>query len=165
MVKTVKYITLTLFLLFSMNSYAEGKLPASFEVPSVFSSKSLTQKDLASRVTVIEFWASWCTSCGETMVRVTDMLKATGTNANFIAVSVDEHADLVSGYFSKQSKKVQKLKNIVFVDSQLKLVEPLMLSVVPSILVVSSDGQVIYRLEGKPSNKQIVDLVQFVKSH
>jgi thioredoxin 1 len=90
-------ITRRMLLAASGATLALAPLPLRAEMPKLFYTPGLAEKDMADgRVILLDFWASWCSTC-RAQVRVLDELRAENPAYDeairFITVDWDDYGD------------------------------------------------------------------------
>ena len=108
-------------------------------------------------VLLLQFWASWCHSCGSLMWDMDD-IASRHENVRYIAVSLDDDADAARAYIRKH-KLYSKYSDRYFVDAGKTLASSLDIETVPSILVVSVAGDVSLRKSGHLNSSDLRDIV------
>ena len=109
---------------------------------------ALTREHLAGRPAIVQFWASWCTSCESVTREVEAALDAAPVSVRYVAVSLDETKDaaraaVVAGRF----RGLPHVPEVAF-DADRKLAGALGETAVPTVLVVGADGTILARLKG-----------------
>jgi thiol-disulfide isomerase/thioredoxin len=113
-----------------------------------------------SDVTVIQFWASWCTGCSVVMAQMTDLL-ANQPHIGYVTVSLDEKADTAMKYFANKPGMTKDTISKSYLDasgqtfSELNGVDSL-----PYLLIVSKDGTVLKRVKGHPTKADLALLTR-----
>jgi len=105
------------------------------------SQKSVKLSDIQGKVTLINFWATWCESCLVEMPSIQklyDRYKDTGLQV--IAVSLDEPSTVEEVI---PLIKQLKLSFPVFIDPEQTVSELLSISAIPITLVVDSDRRIV----------------------
>lgn len=104
--------------------------------------------DKRGKPTVINFWATWCPYCVEEMPVFEEMYKEYGQKVNFMMI------DSVDGY--QETRKMGEefiAKNgytfPVYYDTQMSAARAFGVSGLPITYFASSDGQILYYINGK----------------
>lgn len=108
-----------------------------------------------SDVTVIQFWASWCTGCGVVMTQMTDIL-ATHPQTGYVTISLDETADIAMKFFANKPATTKDVIKRSFLDaSGQSFAELNGIDSLPYLLIVNKDGKIIKRVKGHPTKADL----------
>ncbi len=90
---------------------------------------------------VINFWTTWCVPCRSEMTALKKLYEKYTPQVNFIAVSIDDHKTVsrVRSY-----AKSRKFPFIVITDPDKELAARFQASIVPTTVIVGSDGEILY---------------------
>lgn len=111
-----------------------------------------TNKNIQNRVTVIEFWATWCGACVTSHARLSEFAKANHSIA-VLAVS-NEKKEIIQKYISKVKPNFTTLR-----DSNGKFTSHFRVSAIPMTIVVDKKGIVQFATLG--SGTALEDALQF----
>lgn len=126
----------------------------SFEMKSLTSGKTLKQTDLAGKVVLMQFWASWCTTCSKGLSQMRDVAK-TLDGVMFLPVSVDEDMKSAQEYFNHLPVTFKPIKEASFLDTEAALATKIGVEGPPSTVLVDKKGKVILLIKGHPSDAQV----------
>lgn len=112
--------------------------------------------------TLLQFWASWCHSCG-TLMWDMDEIVSRNTGIRYLAVSIDDESADAREYIRKHGL-YEKYAGHYFVDADKRLAESLGVSTVPTIFLVGRDGDVLLRKSGHLNSADFRDLVSAARS-
>ncbi len=112
-------------------------------------------------VLLLQFWASWCHSCGSLMWDMDDIV-SNNDGVSYLAVSLDDDADAAARYIRKH-KLYSKYKDRYFVDGDKELSASLGIDTVPSILVVTPTGDVLLHKSGHLNSTDLKDIVGAIR--
>jgi thiol-disulfide isomerase/thioredoxin len=119
-------------------SLVGGQAPA-IQIDEWITSQPPSQSDLNGRVYVLEFWATWCPPCVQSiphMIELADKYKDKAVP--FIALSTDSSSEPV--------KKMVKSKGInYYVGMDNGLAEKYSVRGIPSAFVIGRSGQVVWQ--------------------
>ena len=123
-----------------------------------------TVPDLAGKVVIIDFWASWCGPCKKAMPLLAELQKQYGEKGVVVVgVSVDEVRSDMEAYLKKNPMPFAILR-----DPKGKLAEQLSMQGVPTSYVVGQDGKIraVHRgFDGEKTRaKYLVQLDELLKS-
>ena len=151
---------------FSLNAAEEtknaielSKLPP-FEWPSLAegakgSDGKVTSNDLQKDSRVLQFWASWCTTCGKTMIDLHQFVKSNcPSSTKFMTVNVDETIDTARAYFKHQTPEAQKLIFASYFDKEGAIAEKLLVKAIPTTLFIRN-SHVILSFSAHPTEDQL----------
>ncbi len=140
---------------------AAGESPAWFDAELL---QSITPMDDTSydprpgdgEILLIQFWASWCHSCGSIMWDMDDLVGRYG-HVKYIAVSLDDQASDATDYI-RRHPLYGKYRGRYFTDDAKRLSSVLDVATVPTILLVDGDGRVLVRKQGHLNSDDLKDL-------
>ena len=112
-------------------------------------------------VLLLQFWASWCHSCGSLMWDMDDIVSA-NDGVTYLAVSLDDERGPAASYIRKH-KLYDKYKDRYFIDTDKALSTSLGIETVPSILVVSPAGNVLLQKSGHLNSSDLNDIVGAIR--
>lgn len=140
-----------------LSAEAAGReLPKGFTLKGLKGGK-LGAKDLAGKMIVMQFWASWCEGCGDVMGDVAPIV-AKYEGALFLPISVDESIGEAKGYFKKQKDDVKALEAKSYLDLDAKLASALKVEALPAIAIVDEHGKVVRSYTGHLDAKQLGEI-------
>jgi thiol-disulfide isomerase/thioredoxin len=103
---------------------------------------------LKGKVVLIDFWATWCKPCRESLGAVQKLAKAHEGELAVIAISVDEPAAVLRDFLAGSGKSIGIGPELVALDPDGKLAERLGVQQLPADIVVDRSGIVRYRHDG-----------------
>ena len=110
---------------------------------------------------LMQFWASWCHSCGSLMWDMDEIVSA-NDGVTYLAVSLDDDTDAARRYIRKH-KLYSKYQDRYFVDHGKRLSAALGIETVPSILVVTPAGDVLLHKSGHLNSTDLKDIVGAIR--
>jgi thiol-disulfide isomerase/thioredoxin len=120
-------------------------------LPALSSTTTFSGDTSKNSLTVIQFWASWCTGCGTVMGQMTDILKK-NKKLGYVSVSLDESKDVAMKFFTNKEEKAKGALPLSYLDaSGASFAEPNGVESLPYLLVVDKSGSVLKRIKGHPS--------------
>jgi peroxiredoxin/YHS domain-containing protein len=129
--------------------------PAPAFVVENLDGESVSLKDFKGRMVLVDFWATWCKPCLETMPNV-QKLYSTYSDKSFevLGVSIDEGEDRVE----KIKKMVDKM-NIsypIFLDAkQMPAWHQFKVKAIPAMFLIDGEGQIIAQWVGKINYEEV----------
>lgn len=78
--------------------------------------KTHSIKELAGKVVVIHFWATWCAPCRHEFPRLLASAGSLGSDIVFLTISVDDDRELVKKFLTSAEEKagVKSLQNVLY---------------------------------------------------
>ncbi len=144
-----KLASIFFLLTISLHSFAQSE-----KMISLKNNQEFIFSELIDHVTILQFWASWCVSCDDMMLKLDHFSRNKQNQLKFIPISVDENIDDAKSYF-KKAEKLKKIRDQSFLDSKLKISERLKIKAIPTILFLDRSGKIVSRFEGHPSQKDL----------
>ncbi|MEA9357641.1 TlpA disulfide reductase family protein [Bacteriovorax sp. PP10] len=134
----MKQLVLLLFF-FSLNAYAE-KLP-DFNLPVYNTdSKFHLSESLKDKKVLINFWATWCTSCIHEIPLLEALKEKYGKDVVFVAVNAGEKSNLIERFLKKY-----KFSYILLKDEDRSFSKSIGVDSLPVTIVLDKDRNIIYR--------------------
>jgi thiol-disulfide isomerase/thioredoxin len=117
--------------------------------------------DLHGSITVISFWATWCTPCREELPRLSLLNQQyAAQGVRFIAISVDNPKDFakIQPFLQQQHVSLD-----VWTGADIGTLDRLGLGdVVPATLVLDSNGEIIGRISGEARDPDITGYLDWL---
>lgn len=122
-----------------------SQLPA-FEMTDI-NGKAINSTDLAGKVVVVDFWATWCGNCRPALKFLSDLKKAHGDKVAVLAIALDsEAADI-----RKLTQTLQPTVN--FVSASETQIAPFgVINSVPTMLIFNQQGKFDSAFYGAPKD-------------
>lgn len=113
------------------------------------------QDELGEKLTILDFWATWCKPCINAMPKVNAIYEQYKTKGvNVIGINVDSprnHAKV------KPLLSSLKIMYPVFFDNNEDLSSELNVSVLPTLYILNAKGELVYTHEGfSPGDADII---------
>jgi thiol-disulfide isomerase/thioredoxin len=113
------------------------------------------------RVTVVEFWATWCGPCRMSIPHLNDLARALGDDAVFIGLSSEDRAQYMKG-LARYKIDPAGFRYHIGLDPAGKAAGALRVSGIPHTIVVGRDGTV--RWQGHPAGLDEATLRRIVQA-
>lgn len=110
-----------------------GKTLPEFQLENPAAKSAFTNKDIENKVTVIEFWATWCGPCRTSHKRLSEFV-GENSSVKVIAVS-NEESDLITDYMKKNTHKFTTLR-----DASGEFMKFFMVYAVPMTVIADRQG-------------------------
>jgi thiol-disulfide isomerase/thioredoxin len=109
---------------------------------------------------IYQFWASWCTGCGNVMAQLAKTLEA-HPNVSYVAISLDETKDVALKFFANKPEAAKFALSRSYLDDSGKyFAEPSKVDSLPYIIIAKKDGTVIKRFKGHPAQQELESLLK-----
>ncbi len=82
-----------------------GTKAPEFDLPAQSGAEKVSLSDAAGKVTIVDFWATWCAPCRESFPAYQQMVDKFGDKLVMIGISVDEDPDGIKGFASETGAK------------------------------------------------------------
>lgn len=127
---------------------------------------SLEPQQMLGKVTVINFWATWCASCKDELAEMEQLFKPlfTHKDLNVAFVALDKDPNKAKQWMQKNLKDADALLAKLYRDEQFQIAEKLAIDSFPLTLIIDRSGKVAFVQRGftpgTGSTKKIVGLTQ-----
>lgn len=138
-----KIITLTFFLIFPSLSHAE-KIQ-NFSVKD-YASDQLFEVSKVKKKTLINFWATWCTSCIKELDEL-ESLKKKYPNDDFVAISAGDTKKKIKRFLKKHPWSYR-----ILMDKSKAVSKSLGVFNLPQTWVIDENGEIVYKEATPPSS-------------
>lgn len=123
--------------------------------------EDLSLKQFAGRILVVDFWATWCPPCRESVPELRDLTrKYDPSKLVLISVSADEDDSAWRQFITDQKMTWPQYR-----DADKRLTTAFTVRAYPTYLVIDGDGVIINRIVGADPRQSVVDqLVAILKT-
>lgn len=120
----------------------------------------ISLKESLGKVTLIDFWASWCAPCRQENPSVVALYaELHGKGLNIISVSLDNDADKWKAAISKDKLSWTQVSNLKEMQDPIALQYGV--TQIPTTILVDSNGKVVARdLFGEDLKEKILELLE-----
>ena len=129
-----------------------GDQAPEFSLPLV--SGENVQVNYGGKLTVLNFWAAWCSDCRNEMPEINDFVKAYGSRLTFYAVDRRESAEKVTQYLNENHYDLP-----VLLDESGELAKQFAIQTIPTTIVINSQQQIIFRKAGEMTRAELEGIV------
>jgi len=116
---------------------------------------------LRGSITVISFWATWCTPCRAELPRLSSLSQQYASKGvRFLAISVDDPKDFprIQPFFHQQNIALD-----VWTGADIDTLDRLGLGdVVPATLILDKDGEIIGRISGEARDADVTGYLDWL---
>lgn len=133
-----------------------------FDVIAPIGEGAVDPRPADGEILLLQFWASWCHSCGSLMWDI-DEIVSRSDGVKYVAVSLDDEPSAAAGYIRKH-KLYTKYADRYFIDTGKALSTSLGVETVPSILLVSGNGDVLLSKSGHLNSSDLGDIVAVIRN-
>lgn len=149
MKKTILAMFVFLFLITNTNfAQSKGQKLPSIEIKDLSgSSVDISKYSDNDKITIISFWATWCTPCKKELNNISEIYEewVDEYDVELVAISIDDSRSTskVKAYINGQGWDFE-----VLLDSNSDLKRALNFQTVPFTLLLNQEGEIIYRHTG-----------------
>lgn len=118
-----------------------GDIPPNFTKPSLFSQREINLMDKRDKLTLVDFWATWCGPCVKKLPALKEIYKKY-PDINFISVSSDTDTDRLLKYIKKND-----LSWIHILDEEGEIGKLWKVNAIPQLFLLGKDGKLLYTSE------------------
>ncbi len=148
-------ISLMVGALMPLSAWAEGWAPDTI-LPSSLKEYGLEGDlpELEGKVTLIDFWASWCAPCKAAFPEMEKLYQSFNDKGfQIVAVSVDQKAKMMDRFLAKQKPSFPTPH-----DAKQLMVKEAGIQVMPSSFLVDKSGKIRFAHEGWHGDKSVENL-------
>ncbi len=100
------------------------------------------------KVSLINFWATWCDSCKVELKEMSGELKKISSDSKVVFVSLDKESAKAKEWMAKEFKANPAMVDNLFYDDSFKLADALGVESFPMTLIVDATGKVLKIQDG-----------------
>lgn len=109
----------------------------------------------SGKLTIINFWATWCPPCREEMPELDNFSRLHGQTLEFYAINIQESGDKVTE-FLKQNKFAMP----VLLDNDGSIAKIFRINAIPTTLVMDKNGIIKYRKSGGVTQSELEGIIK-----
>jgi cytochrome c biogenesis protein CcmG/thiol:disulfide interchange protein DsbE len=129
-----------------------GKISPSFTLDRLEGGKVTV--GLPGKITVINFWATWCPPCQEEMPELDRFAKKNQQKINFYAVNLQESNEKVSDFINKH-----KYTMPVLLDKDGVIAKQFQIAAIPTTIIVDKNGLIKHRQSGAMTMNELEGII------
>ncbi|AJQ27185.1 TlpA family protein disulfide reductase [Pelosinus fermentans] len=129
-----------------------GKNSPSFTLDSLAGNQVTVGK--TGRITVINFWATWCPPCLEEMPELEKFAKKNQQKVQFYAVNLQESQENVRGFMNKHNYTMP-----VLLDKDGIVAKQFQITAIPTTIIVDKNGLIKHRQSGAMTMNQLDGII------
>jgi len=135
------------------NGVIVGKRVAGFTLPDL-EGKQITVGQ-SGKITVINFWATWCPPCREEMPELNQFARKYHQSLLFYAVNIQEPSSTVSEFLKQNNYTMPTL-----LDSDGTVAKHFRISAIPTTIVIDEEGLITYRKSGAMTMSELEEVLK-----
>ena len=132
---------LLFFLISSLNAYSD--VIKDFTLPVYNTNKTMKLSELVKKV-LINFWASWCTSCIHEL-EILEKLKKENPDVEFVAINAGENKKKIKRFLKKYD-----FSYLILMDKNKKFSKSVGVLSLPQTFIIGKNNEVLYKGEVPP---------------
>lgn len=141
-------------------SYVPPEFPRpapNFSVTSL-TDETVTLENYKGKVVLLDFWATWCKPCVQTMPSLQKLHDRFSTkNFSVLGISIDERGEKKVKAFAKK----HRLTYPIFLDAKTNPAwESYNVKVIPAMFLIDASGQIVQQWTGEPDFKEVERVVE-----
>lgn len=119
----------------------------------------IDQSKLQGKVTLINFWATWCAACKIELKEMEDQFRAFSGEKDFQVayVSLDKESGKAVEWFNSNLKDPKQMLENLFLDPAFEAAEKLKVESFPMTFIIGRDGKVAQVIEGFKEGEHSTD--------
>jgi len=99
-----------------------------------------------NEIIILDFWATWCKPCVKSIPKISELHQAyKDKGVSFIGINTDSPRNIAK---VRPFVKTHGIKYPVLMDSQQELMNELLINVFPTLLIINSEGKILYSHRG-----------------
>lgn len=131
----------------------------SIPLPALAGAAQLTGVQKGDLV-IYQFWASWCTGCGEVMTQLGKTLQSF-PKVSYVSISLDETKDVALKFFANKPEAAKFALSKSYLDDSGKyFAEASKVDSLPYVIIAKKDGTIIKRFKGHPAQQELESLLK-----
>lgn len=109
--------------------------------------KTVSYNELRGQnVTVIDFWATWCKPCVNSIPKLVELSKSYDPKeVSFIGISIDSPRNLSK---VKPFTETVGITYPILLDTDQQIMQDLNVTVIPTLIIANYEGEILYMHEG-----------------
>jgi thiol-disulfide isomerase/thioredoxin len=124
-------------------------------------------KDLrmaSGKVTVLNFWATWCDACKVELQEMDTQFAALRDKVTFAYVSLDKESTKAAAYFKSRFGEKAAMLDELYVDPKFEIADKLGIDAFPFTIVLDAKGKVVHIQrgfkEGSGSTEKLTQVIR-----
>jgi cytochrome c biogenesis protein CcmG, thiol:disulfide interchange protein DsbE len=111
---------------------------------------ALSNDAFKGKVTIVNFWATWCAACKVELIEMEDAFKPLVGEADFQTafVSLDKEPEKAVEWFQANLKEPARFLKDLYIDATFETADKLQVDSFPMTLIIGRDGKVAYVQKG-----------------
>ncbi len=152
----MKKVSIILFVLITAMVLQAGQTLPMFKLRNLNNQWRQFEDVKGERLTVIDFWATWCGPCKRAIPKLNDMYATyQSEGVNFVGLNVDSPRNTAK---IPAFVAAHKIEYPVLKDPDGALSSKLSISAIPTLLIVNSEREIMYRHTGyRPGDDKVIE--------
>ncbi|MEJ2053008.1 MAG: TlpA disulfide reductase family protein [Calditrichaceae bacterium] len=144
-------LSMILLILLSSNSWS-GNTIHNFRLKDIDNHWKKLSELQGENLTVIDFWATWCSPCAKAIPKLNDLYQQyKSRGVQFIGINIDSPKNNAK---IKPFARAHKIDYTVLKDPNSQQASRLNISSIPTLLIINSDNEIVYRHQGYRSGDE-----------
>ncbi|MBF0277103.1 MAG: TlpA family protein disulfide reductase [SAR324 cluster bacterium] len=144
---------LTLLLFTTAGNISAASFPELFPLDTL-EGKKLKKDELKGKWLVMVFWANWCIPCRKEVSQINELFtKWSAKGFQFVGINEDEDPKAARHFIKRYHPLYPNVE-----DHDFKFATRMKVQSLPMVLVLSAEGEILFRGIEAPSNEQLEQL-------